>query len=761
MVEKIGHYSITNPASVYDEEAVTALELAARTAAKVNECVGEVNAIPDKIAGEVQQHIESGRFNEQVDKYAGELRQEMAEGFERNDTAIAGALADAQAATAAIASGKVDKNGNGQVTMAMLATEVKAAMTGGSVPVTGANSVNTESIVDGAVTPAKMNNQVHAIAYSDSHACGKPMLIIDRTANTVSVNADIGKFWFFTPHDAKTFYASTCTAYMDSFDSTGGFKIFFNPSTKVFTVSKVASAYSANDYYLGTVPLNLSCCTNIIPIECEGLFIAPSTTTHPAHTANSLLPVATYLHKRNEIAAAFFDIDTTTGVITKLKTEEVPLYAGFKSVTIDFSVVELDYTHVDFTNVGMYVYYDHSKKKLIFQHTATDIPASWYYIGVIFPGTLINSMCLLPFSVNGTHFYNPKGVNRQCGHLVYAPAAYTTKTLPYVDFKNKRMVFPVCNGLYLSDNNSTWKLPYEANTDYVVPFVEDSNYMYLVGSAEGLRFVTSDECRAIQSGFHKDMLFYLGYVVISQESYGFTFEATKGRSLSVLGDSVSTYTGYNPEGNTVYYKGTNGGLTNVKAAWWYRVMNRCGLYLNVNNAYSGARVTNTSSETANAMNMCENLGEAPDVIIMYMGVNDFVNGVELGTYNGRGPVPTDGTTFREALAITLKNMLTKYKTSKVYVCTIPACQRTSADVVNPESNSKGVYLTEYNDAIREICRAFCVEVIDLECCGLNNYNGSEYAGDYNTTSGLFLHPNYKGHQLIAAKIAQSIAPGAD
>lgn len=42
-VKPIHHYAMENPASVYDEEALTALELAARTAGKVNECVKTIN----------------------------------------------------------------------------------------------------------------------------------------------------------------------------------------------------------------------------------------------------------------------------------------------------------------------------------------------------------------------------------------------------------------------------------------------------------------------------------------------------------------------------------------------------------------------------------------------------------------------------------------------------------------------------------------------------------------------------------------------
>ena len=49
MINPINHYAFTNPASVYDEEALTALELAGRTANKVNECVEAINKQDKKI----------------------------------------------------------------------------------------------------------------------------------------------------------------------------------------------------------------------------------------------------------------------------------------------------------------------------------------------------------------------------------------------------------------------------------------------------------------------------------------------------------------------------------------------------------------------------------------------------------------------------------------------------------------------------------------------------------------------------------------
>lgn len=48
-LKPLNHYSMTNPATAYDEEALTALELAARTAAKVNETVAAVNELEEAL----------------------------------------------------------------------------------------------------------------------------------------------------------------------------------------------------------------------------------------------------------------------------------------------------------------------------------------------------------------------------------------------------------------------------------------------------------------------------------------------------------------------------------------------------------------------------------------------------------------------------------------------------------------------------------------------------------------------------------------
>lgn len=97
MIEKMNsHYSFTNPASVYDEEALTALELVGRIGAKLNEAIEAYNTLenntdekltaynefintmnavtmPAEVKKEVDAHIARGDFDKAINTYIGNL----------------------------------------------------------------------------------------------------------------------------------------------------------------------------------------------------------------------------------------------------------------------------------------------------------------------------------------------------------------------------------------------------------------------------------------------------------------------------------------------------------------------------------------------------------------------------------------------------------------------------------------------------------------------------------------------------------------
>ena len=89
MIEKIKHYSLENPASVYDEEALTTLELVGRTTAKVNAVIDKTNELnntvnhvvdeilPEAVAEKVSEHINSGEFDQQIEKHLGNVNERL------------------------------------------------------------------------------------------------------------------------------------------------------------------------------------------------------------------------------------------------------------------------------------------------------------------------------------------------------------------------------------------------------------------------------------------------------------------------------------------------------------------------------------------------------------------------------------------------------------------------------------------------------------------------------------------------------------
>ena len=133
---------------------------------------------------------------------------------------------------------------------------------------------------------------------------------------------------------------------------------------------------------------------------------------------------------------------------------------------------------------------------------------------------------------------------------------------------------------------------------------------------------------------------------------------------------MSTFAGYIPEGNRVYYTGSNWGVTDVSQTWWKRTIDHFGMNLLVNNSWSGRCVSNkrdtqenmTNSAGARLENVVQLATEErnPDVIIVRLGSNDFIQSVSIGDYNGTQDFPTEYTNFREAYAIMLNNITSQF-----------------------------------------------------------------------------------------------------
>lgn len=241
-----------------------------------------------------------------------------------------------------------------------------------------------------------------------------------------------------------------------------------------------------------------------------------------------------------------------------------------------------------------------------------------------------------------------------------------------------------------------------------------------------------------------------------------------GKKISIYGDSISTYTGFIPSGNAVYYNGNNAGVSSVAQTWWYRTIAALNGTLLVDQSWSGRCVSNKRDSESGMTNSgawrqteVDKLaadGSIPDIIMIKLGINDFNHNVQEGTYDGSTSLPdpnTAPTTFREAYAIMLHRIMTTYPLAKVYCCILNQCER-SGDPGFPEINASGSAISDFNAAIRELAAAFGAGIIDHGSAGMTYYNLSTYAGDYSSQTGDGLHPNAAGMRLLANKTVSAL-----
>ena len=244
---------------------------------------------------------------------------------------------------------------------------------------------------------------------------------------------------------------------------------------------------------------------------------------------------------------------------------------------------------------------------------------------------------------------------------------------------------------------------------------------------------------------------YIKFYGIYGSMDAFVNQPYQGKKISILGDSISTFSGWlYPSENVAFYTGNNAGVSAVTDTWWYKLITALGATLEKNNSWSGSAVSNCrgSSGPKTGIQRCTNLGN-PDVIIIRMGTNDFYFGAELGTYDGTTAIPTSEVTFSDAFAKMLDMIMTAYKTSEIWVCTMTQFERIG-NVGYPETNSHGETIAEWNERIRKIARALGAKILDDAMCGMTYQNIGVYTDDqpYETT-GNGLHPNAAGMSLIA------------
>lgn len=197
------------------------------------------------------------------------------------------------------------------------------------------------------------------------------------------------------------------------------------------------------------------------------------------------------------------------------------------------------------------------------------------------------------------------------------------------------------------------------------------------------------------------------------------------QTIAVLGDSYSTYEGFIPEDNAIwYYNPTHTDqtdVTSVEQTWWWQVVKEGGYKLGMINAYSGSTICNTGYRDEDFtdrsfVTRANNLGN-PDIILICGATNDSWAGVKMGEYQYEGWKRADLYYFRPAMAKMLSDIRQHYPNVDVYF------------ILNSELKEV------VNQSVDEVCRHYNVPVIKLK--------------DIDKKSG---HPSVKGMKSFAEQV---------
>ena len=197
------------------------------------------------------------------------------------------------------------------------------------------------------------------------------------------------------------------------------------------------------------------------------------------------------------------------------------------------------------------------------------------------------------------------------------------------------------------------------------------------------------------------------------------------KTCSLLGDSITTFEGYIPADNRVYYPHGNSDVSVVEDTWWKIFLRKSKLKLIANESYSGAKILEDGSTFPISSGFLSDTRLdllSGDCILIFGGTNDY----------GNEPVTQLGDVV-EAYATLLEKIHLKNPHTAIF-CLTPLFR---LDKSGP--NSAGWDLSQFVEAITE-------KIVQHDNCFLIDLFAMPY--DFTCTQD-GLHPNKKGMRLIA------------
>ena len=214
-------------------------------------------------------------------------------------------------------------------------------------------------------------------------------------------------------------------------------------------------------------------------------------------------------------------------------------------------------------------------------------------------------------------------------------------------------------------------------------------------------------------------------LILSLLAFAALSVSAQTKKVSVLGDSYSTFQGYNPEGYAPFYPDGHNDVKEVEQTWWSLYIKAMGYELEKNNSWGGTTICGTGyfgrdASSSSFLSRVDMLGD-PDIIFLFGGTNDAWAGSPVGAYQYSGWTKDNCMYFRPALACLLDSLQKRYPDAKIY------------SILNSELRG------EINESMRVVCNHYNVQLIELH--DIDKQNG---------------HPSISGMKSICEQLVEAI-----
>lgn len=225
------------------------------------------------------------------------------------------------------------------------------------------------------------------------------------------------------------------------------------------------------------------------------------------------------------------------------------------------------------------------------------------------------------------------------------------------------------------------------------------------------------------------------YNYASEAEYNYLYSLFHGKTISVMGDSISTIKDKIPSGNALYYDNTTGKEMTFERNYWGDIITRFGAAEGIDEAWSGSTIGSKAASMASKdrINKLDDNG-TPDVILYYGGSN---------------PDSSVGTFDPDADYAKTVDWAQSYSdTASAYAASL---QRMKATYPGAEIIAIIPYYEQNNipkqaEVIEQIAKHYDITTIDLR----------ELRKQEDISPKNELHPNMDGHSQIAAYICQQL-----